>query len=687
MKRPRFDVLGGLRSDSAGSGEDTLALSICAAFGVVVVTYLLARFVIPALHIRQRADLTFFPEYYSDLSPEPVAQQQFLLIAAATVGLPVVIALVATRGRSTLSVCRRIAPILLLGFLVLMVVAFVGALPQDRLWWPSEMSGLWVLVPLGLLAGYLLSRWKPLGKVRGVRWETAIGVVLLCLTILFCLAGFYTDHTLTLGPTGTLYHVPFTFEEVYAVVGGHTPLVDWVPQYVTIIPYLLAPMLSLRAPSIGMFTASMTLLSVISFMCGYFALRVLTRRAIPALVLFLLVLAMSLVPNTRAGDQVFTADTYFAIMPLRYGGPLVCFAAVVALARWQPRAGAWLLFGVLEGFVVLNNFEFGLPAAVAGAVAGVVSQNPGQAFELRRSLRSLVLILAGVAAAVALFTVVTVLRSGQLPNFGDLVWFNREFAIAGFLVIPLHGLVTLQGLVFVTFVAAVALGIAPALLGLGAGGIEGRVSAAALTFTGIFGVGAFAYYANGRSLPAVLGAQFCAWGFALAALSVTGLRYLRQWRTKPMAAVLGVLPVLALAFAGAGSLLQDDYPFQQPGRVLSGAQGASVNPVAAIAGVRTCVRPGTNMGVLLSYGLRIAIEGHVHDWFPYNNPGDLATVQQVDATLVDLRRHNARVIMSQPLPADVSAIISRAGFRPVYADTPAGAEFWVRGSARLVSCK
>ena len=337
--------------------------------------------------------------------------------------------------------------------------------------------------------------------------------------------------------------MPFTFEEVYAVVGGHTPLVDWVPQYVTIIPYLLAPMLSLRAPSIGMFTASMTLLSVISFMCGYFALRVLTRRAIPALVLFLLVLAMSLVPNTRAGDQVFTADTYFAIMPLRYGGPLVCFAAVVALARWQPRAGAWLLFGVLEGFVVLNNFEFGLPAAVAGAVAGVVSQNPGQAFELRRSLRSLVLILAGVAAAVALFTVVTVLRSGQLPNFGDLVWFNREFAIAGFLVIPLHGLVTLQGLVFVTFVAAVALGIAPALLGLGAGGIEGRVSAAALTFTGIFGVGAFAYYANGRSLPAVLGALFCAWGFALAALSVTGLRYLRQWRTKPMAAVLGVLPV------------------------------------------------------------------------------------------------------------------------------------------------
>jgi len=685
--RPAPRAWGRLRSNSASAAESILALSICGTVGVVLITYLVVRFVVPALHIRQTADLTFFPEYYGSLSPDPVAQQQFLVIVAATLALPLVLALVVTRGRSLLPACRVLAPAALLGFLVLLVVASVGALPQARLWWPRELDGGWALVPLGLL-GWFVARRRlgAIGSLGGVRLEIAIGVAALVLTVLFCLAGVYTDHTLNLAPTGTVYHVPFTFEEVYAVAGGHTPLVDWVPQYVTIVPYLLAPFLSLRAPSIGMFTVSMTVLSVGALMCGYFGLRLLARRPNRAILLYLPVLGMSLIPVTRNGAQVFTADTYYAIMPLRYGGPLACFAAVAALARWKPGARAWVLLGVLEGVVALNNFEFGFPAAVAGLVAAVVAQNPSQPLETRRSLRVVGWTLVGAAAAVAGFAVLTVLRSGDLPNFGDLIWFNREFAIAGFLVIPLHGLVTLQGVVFVTFVAAVAVGVAPALLGLGEGGIDGRVSAAVLTFSGIFGVGAFGYYANGRSVPPVLGAFFCAWGFALAALSVTGVRYLGQWRMKPMGATLGILPVLVIAIAGVGSLLEDDYAFAQPGRVLSGVQGASVNPVAAIQGVRACVRRGTNVGVLMPYGLRIAVEGHVHDWFPYNNPTDLVTVQQVDATLTDLRRHNARVLITAPLPAPVSIMFSQAGFRPVFNDTAAGALFWVRGPARLVSC-
>jgi hypothetical protein len=90
--------------------------------------------------------------------------------------------------------------------------------------------------------------------------------------------------------------------------------------------------------------------------------------------------------------------------------------------------------------------------------------------------------------------------------------------------------------------------------------------------------------------------------------------------------------------------------------------------------------------VLLPYGLWISIEGHVHDWFPYNNPADLLTRQQVQIMLTDLRKHDARVIVTAPLLASISASVSEAGFRPVPLAPGAAAQLWVRGSARTISC-
>jgi hypothetical protein len=185
-------------------------------------------------------------------------------------------------------------------------------------------------------------------------------------------------------------------------------------------------------------------------------------------------------------------------------------------------------------------------------------------------------------------------------------------------------------------------------------------------------------------------AIFCAWGFALAALSVESIRFLRRWRSTPITGALAVLPILALVIVGVGSLLQDDYAFAQPARALSGGQSPIYEPALAIDAVRACLRPGTDVGVLMDYGLRIALDGHVRDWFPYNNQTDLVTRQQVDVTLDDLRKHHARIILSGAvsgsLPASVIEMISRAGFRPLYDDVAGGIEFWGQGSARLVDC-
>jgi hypothetical protein len=692
---PGAELATGSRAKADGErAENQLAVSMLVTFIVVLATYLVARFAVPALHIREESALTFLPEVIKagDLDPQPVANQQYLLVVAATLGLPLTIALAASYARpALLCVARRLAPFLLFELVVLLVVAAIGAVPQAVIWWPREVGGSWIFFLAATLLGafVLFGPLRALLELNGTRWELAVALVMLVATALLCLSGLYTNHMLNLAPGSTSYHFPFTFEEVYAVVGGHTPLVDWVPQYVTVIPYLLAPFLSLAPPSIGVFTLAMTALSIAALMCGYFALRLLARRPIPAMLLYLPFLALTLLPGPQGTrNEVFTAADYFALMPMRYAGPLACFAAVAAMSRWKPRIEAWVLFGALEGFVALNNFEFGFPAAVAGVIAVVLAQNPSQRLELRHSLRRVGLTLAGVAVAIALFSATTVLRSGSLPQFDDLVLFNREFALAGFLELPLHGLVTLQGLVFVTFVAAVALGVAPALHGSARDGIEGRLSTATLTFTGIFGLGAFAFYANERPLPAVLGATFCAWGLALAALVVPAVWHLRRWRTAPMAATLAALPVLALAIVGLGSILQDDYAFAQPARVLGGGTTAAFDgsPFGAIDAVRSCLRPGSNVGLLMPYGLWIAIEGHVHDWFPFNNPGDLATVQQVDTTLSDLRAHNARVIVSQQLPASVDRLITGAGFRPVFDDTAVPALFWVRGSRRQITC-
>lgn len=513
---------------AADTPQAALALALL-TFLAVGGLWVGATYVVPALGLRPSSDLRFIEEYArsDDLRPEPAEQQSFLLAVAATLLLPLLIAFVASRPALLRRVPAHAAPVLQVAVIGLVVGAFVAAALERFL--PAARDAAWLLLPAAAfrVAFAFRARIAALSAVRGIAWELAAGTVAIIATAFLCLAGFYTDGDLSGAVTETAYHIPFTFEELYAVAGGHTPLVDFTPQYTAVLSYVLAPLLVLRPFSIGVFTASMVALSVVSLMAGYVALRLLSGSPLRALLLYLPSLAIALVAVKEQGDAAYTMATYFAVVPMRYAGSLLCLGAVAVFARFgSGRRREWALLGALAAATQLNNFEFGLPTTVALAAAAFVCRPPARARWVRAGLRCAGWFAAGAGVVLVAFVVLTVARSGSVPDFLQLAYFSRQFAIAGFYMLPITMFFGLPLIIALTFVAALAVGVTPVLLGCRSDDPRAGVRSSVLTFVGVFGMGALAYWA-GRSNDEVLVAVFPIWGLALAALAAEGARILR----------------------------------------------------------------------------------------------------------------------------------------------------------------
>ncbi|MCW2667203.1 MAG: hypothetical protein JWN57_2165 [Frankiales bacterium] len=511
----------------------------------------------------------------------------------------------------------------------------------------------------------VMSRLRP--RRRSVVPTYAAFVLAVVLTAAFVSTTVYADKNIAAAPQATWYHLTFVSEEFAAFLGGATPLVDFTPQYTSLLPYLVAPIFWLTGFSVGSFTTVMAALTGMALLSAYVAVRHVTRGPVTSLVLYGIFLAMTFYPSARVGSEVHTVATYYAEMPLRYLFTLLLTGAVALLAVRSHQWGWGVLLGVLAGGGLLNNVEFGLPAVGAVVVAVFVAQSArGVAERWSAVAAAEVRVLLGMCLAVALYCAVVAARSGHLPDVGQLLYFSRQFAASGFFMLPMPGPFGLHLVMYLSCALGLAHALCRCLTGTTAGRDGSRLGL--LAYTAVFALGAGTYYV-GRTHPSVLIAIFCAWTLCMVVLASEVLSWLAPVLAGPVA-VRRLLAVPLAALAGlvalaATSALADDFLGQQPGRIASRTAVPSFAATDMHRFVADCTAPGDDVMMIYPTGHRIADRERVRDHFPYNHPGSVVTMEQLEDVVAALRSGQVEAVFTEPLRGEVEQALAAAGFATV----------------------
>ncbi len=633
-----------------------------------------------------RSSLVFFEAALVQLHPEPHEQGRVLVALAGPLLLAGTTALVARRPPRLSARTVRVLVWTAQALLLVATVAFLliqrgivygeiyqAAVPFHQRYFSDATL---VVAMLGALAIVLATRservrataarWMRETTVRRVVWTLAAAL----LIAVWLLHAFNTEATVVNENLPARFHLPFTLDETYAVLNGRTPLVNFDAQYGSLWPYPVAAAMWLIGASVESFTFLMCLISGLSLLAMYDVLRRVARSSLTGLLLFAPFLATSFFLLRGPLANRYTLATIFADYPLRFAGPwLLAWLTVRHVERTRDGHGArsWPLF-LLAGLVAMNNTDHGIPA-LGALVAALVWTGP----LTWPRLRSLALqALAGLVAAFALVSLLTLMRAGALPDLTSLFRFARLYAGAGFAMLPMPVL-GLHTIIYMTFAAALTVATVRAL-----NRDADRALTGALAFIAVFGLGSGTYFA-GRSHPEVLVTSFAAWSFALALLTLVAVRRLAtQPRRWPEPAV--VLCLVAFGVT-ACSLAQTPTPWSQIDRLRTPGELTLRRP-AGQALVAAYARPGEHVAILLGLSHRIASNVGVTNVSPYTTAFAMPAVTQLDDVVRALRAEGGTKVFLPTTPAamnDVRPALEADGFARVAADNE-GNELWVDGA-------
>ncbi|HKG01608.1 MAG TPA: hypothetical protein VKB03_00385 [Conexibacter sp.] len=509
------------------------------------------------------------------------------------------------------------------------------------------------------------ARWARETSARRIGWTLAAAL----LIAVWLLHAFNTEATVVNENLPAQFHLRFTLDETFAVLNGRTPLVNFDAQYGSLWPYPVAAAMWLIGVSVGSFAFLMCLISGLSLLAMYDVLRRVSRSSLTGLVLFAPFLATSFFLLRGPLENRYTLATIFADYPLRFAGPwLLAWLTVRHLDRQRDGdPHPWPLF-LVAGLVAMNNTDHGIPA-LGALVAALVWTRPLSWPRLRAlALQA----LAGLAAAFALVSLLTLVRAGALPDPTSLFRFARLYAGAGFAMLPMPTL-GLHTIVYMTFAAALAVATVRAL-----NGDADRSLTGALAFIAVFGLGSGTYFA-GRSHPEVLVTSFAAWSFALALLTLVAVRRLaaRPQRWPEPAVVLCLVAFCAIAC----SLAQTPTPWSQVDRLRTTGERVLRRPAGQEL-VAENVRPGEHVAILLGLGHRIAENLGVTNVSPYTTAFAMPAVTQLDDVVRALRAEGGNKVFLPTTPAamnDVRPALEANGFARVAADDE-GDELWIYGA-------
>jgi hypothetical protein len=596
------------------------------------------------------------------LRPKPTELARFALTIACALGFAGAIGLAAARPlHMRASRVRRavlLVQVAVVAALTWFWIAQSGVDPYD-IGDPTYFAPLAIVVAgaLAALGGWALTRRRPLPLPldAGPGWRLACTAAAVLLTVVWLLPSILTDANIVYAQPITGIHVQFTYDEAMSVLDGRSPLVD-MATYGALVPYLIALPLAALGASLAAFSTLMTSLTALALLAVFALLRRLVRSPLAALALYMPFLATSLFIVRGESIARFDYGNYFGMFPVRYGGPYVlAWLTTRQLDGDRPRS-AVALFAV-AGLVLLNNTDFGLPALGATVVALVCARPPRD----RAALLSLAgRIAAGLAIALALVSLLTLLRAGTLPHLGRLTAYARIFGIAGFgnLPTPLLGF---HLVVLATFVAALATAVVRTL---------GRDPDAPLTgmlaWCGVFGLGTGAYFAY-RSHPDTLIASFSIWSLTLALLLIATVRTARaRGPALPSPATIALLFGCGIAVC---SIAQLPLPWQQVERISRSSDQRPLEWTAARRFIHAFVRPGDHVAIVTALGHRIGYELDVRNVVAYTGMQQMPTAEQLQETIDTLRAEGGRMVFLGELAwSEAVTALQAAGFRAVAKD-------------------
>jgi hypothetical protein len=625
------------------------------------------------------AGARFWPEVAWMVRPEPSEHARYL-IALLAPALLVVLTLVLARRPLPLPAAASARLVTALEALVVAALAACFALQRTAVFhrpYGRSPHVVYFTIPTLVVAGALAlalaavcHRAGALERVRAWTAESparaavaaAVAVLGVAVTVLPAIA---TEASILHTSDEFVYHVRFVYDETAAVLDGRSPLGDFAAQYGSLWPYLLAGPLALFHGSLGVFTLELALLSGLALLTLYALLRRVTRSSLLALALFLPLLATAAFRLHDADPGRFSLINYFGTMPLRYAGPfLLAWLLARHLDGARPR-GTWPLFAA-AGLVAIDNSSFGIPALGATVVA-LLCARPLTAGRVRLLAREAAL---GLALALAAVTALVLVRTGALPDPSLATRYARLFAVEGFGMAPLHPLLGMSTVIYLTYVAAIAAGMVLALRGRDAllGGL--------LLWSGVFGLGAGSYYV-GRSIPEVLTNMFPAWALAVALLTVVAVRALAARRgRRPLAVELACLFAFGLLVC---SLAQTPSPLAQGRRIAaSGPRYLQQQPTRAFVAANS--RAGEAVVMLTELGHLVAYRAGVDDVTPYTGNESIQTQEQLDDALAALRAaggHDVFLSTTVLTPPSMRAALSARGLQLQATSTDAPLELWV----------
>jgi hypothetical protein len=451
----------------------------------------------------------------------------------------------------------------------------------------------------------------------GPALRVAAAAVAAVATAVWLLPAINFEGTIAAANDVVVNHFPYWLDEVSSVLDGRPPLVGYAAQYGSLWPYPVAAAMELFGAGVGTFTVAVAAISAVAMLAVYATLRRLAGGSLGGLLLFLPFLATSFFMMEGPYDNRYAVSNLFGTFPLRYAGPLLLLWLLARqLGGAAPRRARWLF--AAAGLVVLNNAEFGLPAL--GATVAALLWPAGR--PTWRALRRLALEAAiGLAVAALLVGALTLAVAGSLPHFDLLLRYSRLFAVSGWGMLPMTPTIGTSTIVYLTHVAAIGAATVCA-----ARRAPDRLLTGLLVWSGVFGLGAGAYY-MGRSHPEVLTNMFCAWALSLTLLFVLAVRTLLAHAprrpTLAEAACLFGFGVLACSIAQAPT------PWSQISRLRHTDIHIYGHPVGETF-IDAHTRPGESVAILTPLGHRIADNAGIVDVTPYSGGNSMPTVDQFE---------------------------------------------------------
>lgn len=622
--------------------------------------------------------ITVFADARYLVEPEPEELTRYLLAVAA----PAVLAgLLLLRGRplalrsGALIVCSQLALLALVVWCLVVRAEAPTELPasfgQDPRVFTDWDLAVAAAIAVGLVAlvlrppEWLVSRLD--GKEHSRSRFLAMGVAAL-LTAIWLLPAILPEQSLGTAEPLVQQHVPLQVNDYWAVLNGHTPLGGYVTHYASLIPFVVAPVMSLLGPSVTSFTVVMTLLSLAGLLAIYGSFVLVSGRTWPAVCLYVPFLAFALTPATRHdADWTFNANL-FSIMPSRYLGPFVVAFLCARLLAGRGRR-PWVVLAA-AALAALNNPEFGLPCVGAALTALWLGWNTSTA-PARRARDLAIHAGAGFLLAIALVCAAVLTRAGTLSHLGDLFLYSRMFGREGFGTLPMPEL-GLHILAYLTFSACLITAAARS---------TSRADGAALTgmlgFAGVFGLGAGVYFAA-RSVTINLIVLFPAWGFAIALLALVVVPALSSASAARRRLLL--IPATMVLFAVGlmvASIRHFPAPWNQVDRIASSTSEGTLDTEAEERFVSARTEPGERALVLAPPNHAIAERSGVVDVNPFYAPS-IYTFEQMDRVLDEARAEHVCAAFTQDVHREENEELASAGFERVDRDAASGMGLWLR---------